>query len=62
MLPCCPGISSFSLRIISRILQTTDVRLVGLICLGSVAQGVLRLGLLLRGANLLGPEQFGVTY
>ncbi len=33
---------------------------VGLNCLGSVVRGFLRLGLLLRGANLQGPGQFGV--
>ncbi len=52
--------SSFSLRIVSRILQTTDVRLMGLNGLGFVVWGVLRLELPLRGANLQGPWQFGV--
>ncbi len=51
--PCCFVVSSdnwdkwdnsFSLRIISRILQTTDVRLRGLNCLGSVVRGLFATG------------------
>ncbi len=39
------GASGSSLRIVSRILQTTDVRLVGLNYLGSVVRGVFATGL-----------------
>ncbi len=51
--PCCLVVSSenldkrdssFSLRIISRILQMTDVRLMGLNCLGSVVRGLFATG------------------
>ncbi len=40
----------------------TDLRLMGLNCLGSVVWGILQLGLLLRGTNLQGSGQFGVKY
>ncbi len=51
--PCCFVVSSeswgkwdssFSLRIVSRILQTTDVRLTGLNCLGFVVRGLFTTG------------------
>ncbi len=46
----------FSLKIVSRTLQTTDVGQMGLLI-----GGLWGLGLLLLGANLQGPGQFEVT-
>ncbi len=63
--PCCFVVSSdnwdkwdssFSLRITSRILQTTDVRLMGLSCLGSVVGGG---GLFATGVTITGRQSSG---
>ncbi len=67
--PCCLVVSSeswdkldssFSLRIVSGILQTTDVRLMGLNCLGSVVRGLFATGLTIARHQSQGPGQFGV--